>query len=199
MSLEPLEKLTAALARLPGVGRRSARRMAMQVAREANTLVPELTHALTEVGRKLTGCSRCGNLTDKEQDPCPLCTDPRRDPTMLCVVTDPGDISLIEDSGAFRGRYHALLGKLSPMRQEGIKNPRIQALVSRVEGEGVQEVVLALDTDVESDATASFLRELLSAKGVKVTRLAFGMPAGSGIAYSDPVTLSRALQGRQPL
>jgi len=145
----------------------------------------------------LIQCGRCGNVTSRDRDPCRLCTDPARDDTILCVVEEPGDIMKMEEAGVFRGRYHALMGTISPMRGVGPRDLRMRALVDRVDAGGVREVLLALDTDVEGDATASFVTEFLRAKPVKVTRLAYGLPAGSGIGYSDPVTLARAIRGRQ--
>jgi recombination protein RecR len=195
--LAPINRLAAVFSKLPGVGKRSGLRMALRVARDPGGLVPDLVAALREVQEQVGACSRCGYLTVRDQDPCALCEDPGRDDTLLCVVEDPQDIILIEESGSFRGRYHALLGKLSPRKGEGLAKPRLEALFRRV-GEGkVREVILALNTDVESDATAAYIHERLTESGVRVTRLAFGIPAGSAIAYSDSVTLARALQGRQ--
>ena len=194
--MDALERLMDALGRLPGVGRRSSERIALKLVRQ-RALLRELIGALQQTDAEIRLCRQCGNLTEAEQDPCRLCTDPRRDARVLCVVEEPADIVQIEKTGAFRGRYHALMGKLSPMRDEGIKNPAILSLFDRVRAGGIEEVVLALNTDVESDATASFLRDRLQPMGVRVTRIGFGLPAGSGIGYSDPVTLQRALEGRR--
>lgn len=196
---DPIERLSTVFAKLPGVGRRSAARMAQRVARHSGQLAADLIGALQDVRDRITTCRRCGMLTLKEQNPCTLCMDPRRDDHLLCVVEDPADIELIEQAGAFRGRYHSLLGKLSPMKGEGLDNPRITQLLDRVKKEDIKEVIMALNADVESDATASYLHDQLHGHGVRVTRLAYGIPAGSGIAYADPVTLSRALQGRQEM
>jgi recombination protein RecR len=196
-NLEPFDQLQSALARLPGVGRRSAERMAFHIAVDEKGLAGTLRAALQAVEDQLVCCSRCGNLTLKPVDPCELCTDPRRDGRLLCVLEDPSAIRSLESAGAFRGRYHCLMGKLSPRQGKDISPARLEGLLARIRAEGVQEVVLALDTDVESDATASYLHQHLSAAGVRVSRLAFGIPAGSGLAYSDPVTLARALHGRQ--
>lgn len=196
---DPLAKLAQLLAKLPGVGRRSAERMALKLARDQGTLVRDLVAALGDVEANLKACSRCGSITRRDEDPCPLCTDPRRDDTLLCVVEDPSDIVLIERAGGFRGRYHSLMGKLSPMKGEGVEDLRIEALIKRIDEKGVKEVILALGSDVESDATVSFLRQVLASKKVVISRLAFGIPAGSEIAYSDPVTLARALEGRTRL
>lgn len=194
--MDALERLMDALGRLPGVGRRSSERIALKLVRQ-RPLLRELIAALQQTDSDIRLCRRCGNLTEADRDPCRLCTDPRRDDRVLCVVEEPSDIVQLEKTGAFRGRYHALMGKLSPMRDEGLKNPSISNLFERVRAGGIEEVVLALNTDVESDATASFLRDRLQTLGVRVTRIAFGLPAGSGIGYSDPVTLQRALEGRR--
>ena len=195
--MDSFERLVKALRRLPGVGKRSAERMALRIVRDSNGLLKDLAQALQEAGSVLTGCSRCGSLTAREKDPCDLCTSAGRDGSMLCVVEEPDDINVIENSGGFRGRYHALMGKLSPIKGTGPEDLRIRALVDRIKDENIKEVVLALSTDVEGDSTAHFIAEVLDGKGVKVSRLAFGMPAGSGIRYSDPVTLARAIKGRQ--
>lgn len=198
-ALEPLAKLCALLARLPGVGRRSAERMALAVVRDGGGLAGELAVALQDVRQNVVACSRCGHTTLRADDPCRLCTEPRRDDTLLCVVEDPSDIAVMERAGGYRGRYHALMGRLSPQRGEGFANLRLDALVQRAGQGQIKEVILALNTDVESDATASFIRQALSAFPIKITRLARGMPAGSGLAYADSATLSSALVHRQPL
>ena len=194
-----LDKLIVCLARLPGIGRRSAERMALKLARDPRGLLRELALALKEVGEQVGSCSRCGALSPVGTDPCRLCTDPRRDGTLLCVVEDPTDIRAIEKSLGFTGRYHALMGRLSPMDGEGPADLRIGELEKRIPAEGVREVILALNTDVESDATARFIADRLKSMNVKVTRIAFGLPAGSGIVYSDAVTLARAMKGRQDM
>jgi recombination protein RecR len=196
---EPLARLVEALGHLPGIGRRSAERIALRLARETEGLLPELIAALQEVREHIAACVLCGAVTDKEHNPCYLCSDPRRDTSALCVVEDPSDIPLIERARAFRGRYFALMNKLSPMQGGGIPDARIQRLLQRIESERIQEVILALGTDVESDATIAFLRQVLARVPVKVTRIAFGIPAGSEIAYADPVTLARAIEGRTRL
>lgn len=141
-------------------------------------------------------CPMCGSFTTAARIPCAMCADVSRSGTMLCVVEDPSDIYVIERSGAFHGRYHALMGKLSASKKTGVAQLRIEELEKRVGEEGVEEVLLALSTDMEGDATASYLAERLRGSGVKVTRLAFGLPADSGVRYSDPLTLRRAIAGR---
>ena len=191
-----LDQLVACLARLPGVGRRSAERLAMSLLR-APGLVRDLAAALRAAGDEIRCCARCGAITDVGHDPCRLCTDPRRDSSLLCVVEEPADILPLERSLSYKGRYHVLMGRISPMTGLGVDDLRIASLMQRLGDEGIREVILALGTDVEGDATASFLAERLRDRQVVVSRLAFGLPAGSGIMYSDPVTLGRAIEGRQ--
>ncbi len=197
MSVPALDALAVALGRLPGVGRRSAERMAMKLAAEPERLIAPLIAALEMTREQVRFCTRCGALTGADRNPCRLCTDSARNGRLLCVVEDPGDVLAIEATGTFRGRYHALMGKISPMRGDGPNDIRLRELVRRVREEGVDEVVLALNTDLESEATAGLVAALLRERGVKVTRLAYGIPAGSGIRYADAVTLERALAGRQ--
>lgn len=197
--MESLEQLKKLLSRLPGVGRRSADRMAVSIARNPNGYLGELVAALKQVDEEIGSCRYCGSLTRRDENPCRLCTDTRRDDKIICVVEDPGDIHLIEHSGLYRGRYHALLGRLAPARNDGTAIKRVAELVARVEAGGVQEVLLALNSDVESDATAHYLVEKLHGANVSITRLARGIPAGSGLAYADPVTLEAALKNRTVL
>ena len=192
-----LDELEKCLARLPGFGRRSAARAALALVREPARLLEPLGLALKVARENVRCCSRCGAFTAVGDDPCALCTDALRDATRLCVVEDPSDIVSLEASGAFRGRYHALGGKLSPSRRIGPEKLRFSELLTRVKQEGVTEVLLALSTDMDGDATAGYLAEILRPANVRVTRLAFGLPADSGIAYSDPLTLKRAINGRQ--
>jgi len=199
--LEPIDNLAKALSRLPGLGRRSAQRAAMALVGEPARVLDPLAAALGDVRRRVRRCSRCGGFTVEGSDPCALCRDPLRE-SVLCVVEDAADIATIESSGAFRGRYHSLGGKLSPVHRVGPEKLRVAELKGRILEEGISEVVLAVSTDMEGDATAGFveeaLREFPAAEGpVKVTRLAFGLPADSGIAYSDPLTLRRAIAARR--
>ena len=181
------------------MGRRSAERMAMKLVLDRQGLLPDLVAALELAAKEIRCCSLCGSTTSVSQDPCRLCTSPARDTGILCVVESPSDILLIERSGGFDGRYHALMGKLSPMKGEGIDDLRIKALKRRVRDEGFKEVLLALSTDVEGDSTSAFIAEMLKGSGAKVSRIAFGLPSGSGIMYSDPLTLARAIEGRRDL
>lgn len=173
--------------------------MALALALDGGGMMNELAAALNDARSELARCGRCGGVTTRDADPCALCADPRREAKLLCVVESPGDILLIERCGEYRGRYHALLGKLAPSRGEGIPQDRLDALLRRVREEGVEEVILALNADVESDATAALIRHRLERLSVKVTRPARGIPAGSEIAVADPLTLAKALQGRRPM
>ncbi|OGV61343.1 MAG: recombination protein RecR [Lentisphaerae bacterium RIFOXYC12_FULL_60_16] len=193
-----LDRLTVCLSRLPGIGRRSAERMALRLVRQENRLMQELVDALQDAQRAICCCSACGSVTPVEANPCRLCTDPDRDTRVLCVVEDPSDILALERSGGFRGRYHALMGRLSPMKGDGPRELRLKALTERIRSGDVNEVILALSTDVEGDSTAAWITEQLQGMPVRITRLATGLPAGSGVAYSDPVTLARAFRGRVP-
>jgi len=197
--IAPIEDLTRALARLPGLGRRSAARAALALLREPTRLLEPLAWSLKTARDAVTCCSRCGAFTVKDADPCALCTDPSRDGAVVCVVEDPADIVPIESSGAFRGRYHVLGGKLSPVRRIGPDALRFQELGARIAAEAISEVLVAVSTDMEGDATAGYLAEFLAPHPVKVTRLAFGLPADSGVAYSDPLTLRRAINSRTPI
>ena len=197
--IAPIEDLTRALARLPGLGRRSAARAALALLREPTRLLEPLAWSLKTARDSVACCSRCGAFTVKDADPCALCTDPARDGAVVCVVEDPADIVPIEASGAFRGRYHVLGGKLSPVRRIGPDTLRFKELGERIAAEGISEVLVAVSTDMEGDATAGYLAEILAPSHVKVTRLAFGLPADSGVSYSDPLTLRRAINSRTPL
>lgn len=193
---EPLDNLMRTLARLPGLGRRSSERAALALLRKPELLLDPLVVALREARATVCCCSLCGGFTAIDENPCRLCTDETRDATLLCVVEEPSDIVALERSGGFRGRYHALMGKLSPSRRSGPSELRLRALAQRVAEGGVKETLLALSTDMEGDATAGYISEMLKPLHVKVTRLAFGLPTDSGVGYSDPLTLKRAINGR---
>ncbi len=158
----------------------------------------DLSAAIEDARAQLEACRLCGSVTARQENPCRLCSDPRRDAAILCVVEDPADIALLERSGEYHGHYFALMGKLSPMRGEGIGSLRLPALLERAAK--AREVLLALNSDVESESTAAYLRHVLAQKlpDLVISRLALGIPAGSAIAYSDPVTLGRAIRGRTP-
>ncbi len=199
MSLLPesITTLTAALGKLPGIGPRSAERIALHLVQTETGAVKQLAEALVAARERIRFCSICGALT--EADPCSLCTDDRRDATLICVVEQPTDILGLEKSGSFKGRYHVLGGKISPLNGVGPEDLRIAELVKRLEKEPVREVIIALGTDVEGDATSYYLAKRFASDQVQVTRLAQGLSAGSGLEYADEVTLSRALEGRRAL
>ena len=193
---EPITTLAAELGRLPGIGPRSAERLALHLAQAEPETVRQLAGALVNAREKIHACSLCGALT--ERDPCSICSDPRRDDTSICLVERPVDVFTLEKAGAFRGKYHVLGGKISPLNGVEPEDLRIAALEARM-GAGVREIILALSTDVEGDATSFYLAKRLAGKGAKISRLAYGLPAGSGLEFADEVTLNRALEGRRDL
>lgn len=191
----PIERLIAELARLPSIGRKTAQRLAFHLLKAPAAEIEALASAIADLPRKIRTCSRCFNWT--EDDPCGVCTDARRDEGLLCVVEDPLNVIALERTGAFRGRYHVLGGALSPLRDVGPEDLRIAELLERIRDGGFREVVLATNPNVEGEATAVYLGRLLHAAGVRVTRLAQGLPAGSDLEFTDDVTLLRALEGRR--
>lgn len=199
--LQPIETLERALGRLPGLGRRSAGRAALALLRDPGRLLDPLVLALQDARENVCCCSRCGAFTVRGRDPCSYCTDATRESNVVCVVEDPADIVTVEGAGVFHGRYHVLGGKLSPVHHVGPEKLRINELRDRILSENFSEVLFALSTDMEGDATTGFVCECLRAcpsteSPVKTTRLAFGLPADSGVAYSDPLTLRRAILHR---
>jgi recombination protein RecR len=196
-SLPPvLAELIAALRRLPGIGPRSAERLALHLVQTEAAHVKSLAEALLRAIAEVKLCERCGGLT--QQQPCALCADPRRDHSILCVVERPVDILSIEKAGGYRGGYHVLGGRISPTNGVGPEDLRVAELEQRIAAGAVAEVVVALPTDVEGDATAFYLAKRLASRGVKITRLAHGLPAGSSLDFADDLTLSRAIEGRRP-
>jgi len=192
---EPIQRLIDALVRLPGVGPKSASRLAFYLLRASSEQVQSLAAAIGELQAAILYCSRCHNLTTT--DPCPLCADPSRDPHILCVVEEPLDVVAIERTGAFRGRYHVLHGIINPIEGIGPENLRIDALLARQQAEPITEILVATNPTMEGEATAMYLARLLRPTGVRVTRLARGLPVGGDLEYTDEVTLSRALEGRR--
>jgi len=193
---EPITTLSEALCRLPGIGPRSAERLALHLVQSQADDVRRLAQTLVQSREKIRVCSICGGLT--EADPCAICQDSRRDATVLCIVERPLDIFALEKAGSFRGLYHVLGGKISPLNGVEPEDLRLAELESRL-GRGVTEIVVALSTDVEGDATSFYLAKRLAGKGAKISRLAHGLPAGSGLEFADEVTLSRALEGRREM
>ncbi|MEM6456473.1 MAG: recombination mediator RecR [Acidobacteriota bacterium] len=195
MTDDPLAALITELGRLPGIGPKSATRLANHILRTPREKVERLAHTLVDVKDRLIHCSQCNAIT--VEDPCRYCTDPRRDPTRICVVEEPFNILPIERTGEYRGLYHVLLGALSPQRGIGPDALAIDGLMRRLEG--VEEVILATNPNIEGEATALYLARLLEKHPPTVTRLAFGMPVGGDIEFTDEVTLGRSLAGRRPL
>lgn len=194
---EPISALIAALTRLPGIGPRSAERIALHLVQAEADQSKTLADAILKGRATIHFCTTCGALTEKS--PCSLCDDPRRDGSLLCVVERAVDVLSIEKSRSFRGRFHVLGGKISPL--DGIEpdDLRIPQLEERLKTEPVREVIIALGTDVEGDATSNYLARRLVRPGLKVTRIAHGLPAGTGLEYADELTLSRALEGRREM
>jgi recombination protein RecR len=192
---DPLQRLIGELGRLPGIGPKTAARLAHHLLKVPPGEARALAQAIVEVKEKLFHCSRCNSIT--AEDPCRYCSDPARDRTALCVVEEPFNIQPIERTGEYRGLYHVLLGALSPQRGIGPDQLAISGLLDRLDG--VREVILATNPNVEGEATALYLARLLKPRGVEVTRLAFGMPVGGDIEYTDEVTLGRSLAGRRQL
>lgn len=194
---EPITNLIAALSKLPGVGPRSAERLALHLVQTEPGRVRHLAQSILEARERVRACSVCGALT--EADPCGFCTDDRRDASVICVVEQPTDILSLEKSGSFKGRYHVLGGKISPLNGVEPEDLRIAELAHRLETDSVHELVIALATDVEGDATSYYLAKRFATPALRVTRLAQGLSAGSGLEYADEVTLSRAFEGRREL
>lgn len=192
---DPIHSLVAGLSKLPGIGPRSAERIALFLVQTDNDFVQSLANLLIRAKQEILLCEICGGLTEKS--PCRICSDPRRDASSICLVEKPVDILSLEKSGAFHGHYHVLGGKISPLNGVGPEDLRIPQLENRLKAQGVQEVIIALPSDVEGDATSSYLKKLLGSGGVKISRIAHGLPVGSGLDFADDLTLSRALEGRR--
>ena len=191
-----LERLAAEFQRLPGIGAKSAVRLAYHLLRSPDDDAERLARAIVESRAAVRRCSTCNTLT--EEDPCEICSDPERDAALLCVVEEPGNLAAIEKTREFRGRYHVLWGALSPLRGIGPDQIDVAGLVARVTPE-VREVVIATNPNVEGEATALYLARRLKPSGVRVTRIAFGLPVGGDIEYADEVTMARSLENRRDL
>lgn len=194
---QPLQKLVEGLCRFPGIGPKTAQRLAFFLLSRPREEVISIARAMVEAKDKLLFCKYCGCLTETE--PCALCSDARRDQDMLCVVQEPRDVLVLERTGQFRGLYHVLHGVLSPLDGIGPEDLRLPLLVSRVKENGIREIIIATNPNVEGDATAAFIARLLKPLGVTVTRIAFGLPVGGDLEYADDLTLSRALEGRREM
>ncbi len=194
---EPISALISALNRLPSVGPRSAERIALHLAQAEAESVRQLAQAILAARERIQACQTCGALTDRQ--PCAICSDPRRDGSLICLVEQPADVISIEKSGTYRGKYHVLAGKISPLNGVEPEDLRITELEMRLGKETIKEIIIALGTDVEGDATSFYLAKRLAGKGVKTTRIAHGLPAGSGLEFADELTLSRALEERREM
>jgi len=190
-------RLIEELNRLPGIGPKTAQRLAYHIIRMPLESARALAEAILAVKERVRLCSLCQNLTD--QDPCPICTDPSRDRSRLCVVEEPLDVLALERTRAYRGLYHVLHGVISPMAGIGPEDLKVRELLERLRAGGVEEVILATNPSLEGEATAMYLHRLLAPLGVRVTRLARGLPVGGELEYADELTLIRALEGRQEM
>ncbi len=199
MAYQPpaVSRLVEALQRLPGIGPKTAQRLTFHLLKRPADEVRELGEAIQDLKARVLHCSRCFNVTD--EDPCRICADPARDAGLLCVVEEPNDLLAMERTGEYRGRYHVLLGALSPLDGIGPDELKVRELLTRLEAERVREVILATNPNVEGDATAIYLAKLLRPLGARVTRIARGLPVGGDLEYADEVTLARALEGRKEM
>ena len=189
--------LIAALAKLPGIGPRSAERVALHIVQAESGVVKHLADAIITARERIQFCTTCGALTEKS--PCSICDDARRDGSLICVVERAVDILSIEKSGTYHGKFHVLGGKISPLDGIEPEDLQIAELEKRLLVEPIKEIVIALGTDVEGDATSNYLAKRLARSGLKVSRIAYGLPAGSGLEYADELTLSRAMEGRREM
>jgi recombination protein RecR len=194
---EPITALTAALAKLPGIGPRSAERLALHIVQSDKAEIRILAETLVQAREKVRACSVCGSLT--EADPCNICTDTRRETALICVVEQATNVISIEKSGAFRGLYHVLGGKISPLNGVDPEDLRIAELEKRIASSAVTEIIIALGTDVEGEATSNYLAKRLARPSLSVTRIAHGLPAGAGLEFADDLTLGHALSGRRQI
>ncbi len=192
-----IEALVTELARLPGIGRKTAQRLTFHLLQQPTDQVVRLAAALQAAAERVRPCDTCGNLTETAL--CAICADPRREPTLLCVVEEPSAVSVVDRATGFRGRYHVLGGRLSPLEGIGPEALRMEQLVRRVEQDGVLEVILATNPSMEGEVTATYIQQLLAGHPVRVTRLARGLPMGGELEYVDTVTLAHALTARQDL
>lgn len=194
---DSITSLIAALSKLPGVGPRSAERIALHLVQAEAATVKQLAEVILAARERIQFCTTCGALTEKS--PCLICDDSRRDGALVCVVERAVDILSIEKSGTYRGKFHVLGGKISPLDGIEPEDLRITELEKRLAVEPIKEIVIALGTDVEGDATSFYLAKRLARAGLKISRIAYGLPAGSGLEYADELTLSRALEGRREM
>ena len=191
----PVQDLIDELGRLPGIGPKSAQRVAFYLLKVSNEDALRLSQAIESVKEKVRWCTRCFNISEGEQ--CGICADPRRDSSLVCVVEEPRDLVAVEKTGEFKGRYHVLQGAISPIEGVGPEQLRVKELLGRIEAEEIQEVILCTNPNLEGEATALYLARLLKPLGLSVTRIASGLPVGGDLEYADELTLGRALEGRR--
>jgi recombination protein RecR len=191
----PVQELIDELGRLPGVGPKSAQRIAFYLLKLPRDDALRLARSITEVKDRVSFCARCFNIAEGEE--CTICADTKRDTTSLCVVEEPRDIVAVEKTGEFRGRYHVLQGAISPIEGIGPDQLRVKELLARLDDESIEEIILCTNPNIEGEATAMYLSRLLQPLGVKVTRIASGLPVGGDLEYADELTLGRALEGRR--
>lgn len=194
---EPISKLIDSFTKLPGIGPKTASRLAFYVLNMKENDVLEFAQALVSAKRELTHCTVCGHITDI--DPCAICQDTSRDSSLICVVEDPKDVIAMEKMREFRGKYHVLNGAISPMDGIGPEDINVPSLINRLKEEDVEELILATNPNIEGEATAMYISRLVKPAGVKITRIAHGLPVGGDLEYADEVTLSKALEGRREL
>ncbi len=194
---EPIARLIEEFKKLPGIGQKTAQRLAYNVLRRSREDAESLSRAILDVKEKIRYCSRCNNLSD--QDPCYFCSSPNRTPEIVCVVEEPNDILSVEKTREFHGQYHVLHGVLSPINGIGPEDLRLKNLIERVKEGAVKEIILATNPNVEGEATAIYIAKLIKPLGIKVSRIALGVPVGSDLEYADEVTMSKALEGRRQL
>jgi len=192
---DPLARLVEQLQKLPGIGAKGAQRLAFHILKNTRDEAERLCEAIRDVKERVTYCSTCNNIT--EHDPCAFCSSGSRDRRVICVVEEPQNVSVVEKTREFRGLYHVLMGALSPLHGVGPDDLKIKGLLSRVGHGGVEEIILATNPTVEGEATALYLARLLKPLGVRVTRIAMGIPVGSDLEYADEVTMTRAMEGRR--
>lgn len=196
--MSAIDELAAEFAKLPGIGRKTATRLTFFLLKQPRDAAERLARAIQAVTERVAACSACGNLS--EGDPCAICTDPRRDATTLCVVEEASDVGAIERTGEYRGLYHVLGGHLSPLDGIGPEDLHIKALLTRLEnGSQVREVIVATNPSMEGEVTATYLRGVLAVSGVRVTRIALGLPVGGDLEYADRITLTQALVARREM
>lgn len=195
---KPLNRLIGELSKLPGIGGKTAQRLAFYILSLEDQEVEKLTGAITEAKAKMRYCSICGNLTD--EDPCRICTDHSRNKSVICVVESPKDVAAMEKIREYKGLYHVLHGAISPMEGIGPEDINLKSLIKRLQGnDDVKEIILATNPNIEGEATAMYIARLINPSGIKVTRIAHGIPVGGDLEYTDEITLLKAMEGRKPL